>query len=125
MSFLNQITIDQLADKLVSSVCEAVLPKIHDELANKVLSAICEVVLPKISDELAGKMVGTVCETEPPKISYSIPEFCEKTSLGRSTVYEMLASKQLPARKCGSRTIITHADAISFIQSLPIVGEDS
>lgn len=59
------------------------------------------------------------------KISYSIPEFCEMTSLGRSTVYEMLASKRLPARKCGSRTIITRADAISFFQSLPSIGEDA
>lgn len=105
MSYLNQITVDELVDRLVSTIHEVMVPKIHSQPESGLESPFTE--------------------STPPKISYSIPEFCEMTSLGRSTVYEMLASKRLPARKCGSRTIITHADAISFIQSLPIVGEDA
>lgn len=105
MSFLNQISLDEFVDRLVSSICDVVVPKIASQQVDLSCAPFPESVLPRLS--------------------YSIPEFCEKTSLGRSTVYEMLASKQLPARKCGSRTIITHADAISFIQSLPVVGVDA
>ena len=71
------------------------------------------------SIDLLAAFMSTIAQAKQPKIGYSIPEFCEATSLGRSTVYELLASKQLPARKCGSRTVIALADAISFIHSLP------
>lgn len=45
---------------------------------------------------------------ETPKIGYSIPEACRATSLGRSTIYKMLADPASPLKavRVGGRTII-------------------
>ncbi len=47
----------------------------------------------------------------PPKIGYSIREACQASSLGRSTVYSLIAAGRLRATRVAGRTIIP-ADAL-------------
>jgi excisionase family DNA binding protein len=47
----------------------------------------------------------------PPKLGYSIREACEATSLGKTTVYNHIASGRLRTVRVGGRTIIP-ADAL-------------
>lgn len=56
--------------------------------------------------------------TEPPKLAYSIREACAATSLGRTTLYAMLADPSCPLRaiRIGGRTLIP-ADALNAILS--------
>jgi hypothetical protein len=54
-----------------------------------------------------------------PKISYTIPEFCSATGIGRTRIYAALATGQLRARKFGKRTIILAEDGRAFLVSLP------
>jgi len=44
----------------------------------------------------------------PPKIAYSIKEACQASSLGRTTIYKMLADPACPlsAVRIGGRTVI-------------------
>ncbi len=51
----------------------------------------------------------------------SIPETCRVTSLGRTTVYDLIGQGVLPARKVGARTIILRADVQRFLENLPVV----
>jgi excisionase family DNA binding protein len=52
------------------------------------------------------------------KAVYSIPEFAAAHGLGRSTVYRLLRSGDLKARKIGKRTVIAAADAESWLRRL-------
>jgi excisionase family DNA binding protein len=49
------------------------------------------------------------------KAVYSVPEFAATYGLGRSTVYRLLRSGDLKARKIGKRTVITAEDAESWL----------
>ena len=40
------------------------------------------------------------------KLAYSIPEACAATSLGRSTIYTLIAEGRLQARKIGGRRVV-------------------
>jgi excisionase family DNA binding protein len=51
-------------------------------------------------------------------LSYTIPSFCTATGLGRSRVYELLATGDLKAIRCGGRTLIAADEAKRFIKSL-------
>lgn len=42
----------------------------------------------------------------PPKLAYSIREACAVSSLGRTTIYNHIASGRLESRRIGGRTII-------------------
>ena len=53
------------------------------------------------------------------KLAYSIPEFCEVTSLKRSTVCEEIKAGKLIARKARGRTIILPTDGGNYLLSLP------
>ena len=48
---------------------------------------------------------------DPAKIGYSIREACQASSLGRTTIYNHIASGRLRATRVGGRTIIP-ADAL-------------
>ena len=47
-------------------------------------------------------------QRDPPKLGYSIREACHVSSLGRTTIYKMLADPACPLRaiRIGGRTII-------------------
>jgi excisionase family DNA binding protein len=53
------------------------------------------------------------------RIGYSIKEFARASSLGRSTVYDLLRSKELKARKVRKRTIIPESEARRWLSRLP------
>ncbi len=59
----------------------------------------------------------------PKALAYSIPEVCEETGLGRSTIYEEIREGRLRARKCGRRTIVLPDDLTAWLNSLPQAGE--
>ena len=51
----------------------------------------------------------------------TIADFCSAYSIGRSRTYELIASGELVARKCGKRTLIARVDADRWLQSLPVL----
>jgi excisionase family DNA binding protein len=55
------------------------------------------------------------------KIAYSIPEYCEATSMGRTQIYKAIKEGKLIARKMGKRTLITYDDGLNFLNSLPVI----
>jgi excisionase family DNA binding protein len=52
------------------------------------------------------------------KITYSIDEVLGISGLGRTKIYELLKSGELPARKLGKRTLILGADLNAFLTGL-------
>jgi excisionase family DNA binding protein len=55
----------------------------------------------------------------PAKAAYSVPEAMCVLGLCRDSVYKLIRSGKLPARKIGRRTIITVRDIEHFLASLP------
>jgi excisionase family DNA binding protein len=53
------------------------------------------------------------------KLAYSIEEFAELASIGRTFIYEEINAKRLQARKVGRRTIILAEEARAYLESLP------
>lgn len=51
--------------------------------------------------------------------AYSVASFGQTFSVGRSTIYEEIRAGRLKVRKVGSRTLITHEDAMAWLNSLP------
>jgi excisionase family DNA binding protein len=55
------------------------------------------------------------------RAALSIPEVMGHLGLGRDTVYGLIRSGRLTARKVGRRTIITAADLQKFLDELPAI----
>jgi excisionase family DNA binding protein len=53
-------------------------------------------------------------------LALSVEEACEFSSIGRTTFYELMKSNQIPARKCGRRTIILLDGLHHALKSLPL-----
>jgi excisionase family DNA binding protein len=51
----------------------------------------------------------------------SVLEACSVAGIGRTKIYEAIASGSLKARKCGKRTIILRSDLQDFLAGLPVV----
>jgi excisionase family DNA binding protein len=49
----------------------------------------------------------------------SVAEACATAGIGRTKIYEAIASGALTARKCGKRTLILRDDLRRFLGSLP------
>jgi excisionase family DNA binding protein len=64
-----------------------------------------------------GAPVADVISSATSKLAYSVPEFCEATSLGRSLVYEEIRKGRLRATKIGTRTIILREDGLAWLRS--------
>lgn len=47
-----------------------------------------------------------MAENASPKIAYSVAEACAVSSLGRSTIYSLIAAGRLNARRVGGRRIV-------------------
>ena len=58
---------------------------------------------------------------KPEKLAFSVDEFCEVASVGRSFVYEEIRAGRLIAQKAGSRTLITRENAKTYMANLPVV----
>jgi excisionase family DNA binding protein len=52
----------------------------------------------------------------------SVNEAIKFSGIGRTKFYELLKNNQIPARKCGRRTIILKCELEEFLKSLPQVG---
>ncbi len=53
--------------------------------------------------------------------SHSIAEAGVRSGLGRTSIYELINTGQLAARKCGRRTLILDVDLQRCLQSLPTI----
>lgn len=54
-----------------------------------------------------------------PKRAYSIPEVCEASSLGKSSIYEHIRAGRLKAKRIGGRTIVPVDALDEFIDNAP------
>jgi len=52
------------------------------------------------------------------KLTLTIPQACELTGLGRSTIYRLFDDGKLQRLKAGTRTLIKVADLEAYIESL-------
>ena len=50
---------------------------------------------------------------------YAVPETCQRLSIGRSTLYELIADGQIKAVKIGRRTLIPNEELERYVASLP------
>jgi excisionase family DNA binding protein len=55
------------------------------------------------------------------KLAYTIPEACEVSSLGQTSLYQAIREKRLTARKYGTRTVITREELAAFLRALPTI----
>jgi excisionase family DNA binding protein len=53
------------------------------------------------------------------QITVTISEAVRLSGLGRTTLYELLKSGELPKRKCGGKTLILVADLKRYLENLP------
>ena len=51
--------------------------------------------------------------------AYSLDSFTVAFNIGRTKAYEEIKKGKLKARKLGARTIITHEDAMAWLNTLP------
>jgi excisionase family DNA binding protein len=58
----------------------------------------------------------------PIRAAYSVPEVMLALGLCRDTVYKLLNSGKLPARKIGRRTVVLVTDLERYLESLPKIG---
>jgi len=52
-------------------------------------------------------------------LALSVKEVCERTSIGRTTLYKYLKGGQIPACKIGRRTVILLDELEQALKSLP------
>jgi excisionase family DNA binding protein len=52
-------------------------------------------------------------------LAHTIAEACARSGIGRTAIYELINSGQLPARKRGRRTLILADDLRRCLESLP------
>jgi excisionase family DNA binding protein len=53
----------------------------------------------------------------------SVNEFCHQAGIGRTKLYQEIASGRLKALKCGRRTIIPLTEFENWLGRLPEIGE--
>jgi len=58
-------------------------------------------------------------------LALSITEACARSSIGRTTFYKLLKGGQIPAHKCGRRTIILPDELRQALESLPRTGRNA
>jgi excisionase family DNA binding protein len=52
-------------------------------------------------------------------LAHTIAEACARSGIGRTAIYELINTGQLPARKRGRRTLILDDDLVRYVKSLP------
>jgi excisionase family DNA binding protein len=62
-------------------------------------------------------------ETSTAKVAYSIAEFCQLVSLGRSRVFEEIRGKRLRILKVGRRTIIPATEVMAWLNRLAVAND--
>jgi len=51
----------------------------------------------------------------------TVDEFCSWASIGRSKFYQEVNAGRITLRKIGRKSVVTMADAMSWVNSLPVV----
>ena len=59
------------------------------------------------------------------KTGLTIAQACASSGLGRTKLYAAINDGDLPARKCGRRTIIIPAELSQYLESLPAIGDEA
>jgi excisionase family DNA binding protein len=54
-------------------------------------------------------------------LAHTVAEACARSGIGRTAIYELINTGQLPARKRGRRTLILTEDLQQCLQSLPSI----
>jgi excisionase family DNA binding protein len=54
-------------------------------------------------------------------LAHTIAEACARSGIGRTAIYELINTGQLPARKRGRHTLILADDLRQCLQALPAV----
>jgi excisionase family DNA binding protein len=54
-------------------------------------------------------------------LAHTVAEACARSGIGRTAIYELINTGQLPARKRGRRTLILTEDLQRCLQSLPSI----
>lgn len=54
------------------------------------------------------------------KLSYTIPQLVQATGIGRTKIFAEIKNRRLRSVKCGSRTLITVADAKAWLERLAV-----
>ncbi len=57
-------------------------------------------------------------------LAYSIADAAKAAGIGRTTVYSLIRTGKLPARKLGARTVILADDLEALIRSLPTINTE-
>lgn len=53
------------------------------------------------------------------QLAFTVPQACKVAGVGRSRMYEVIASGALRTRKNGSKNLILRDDLLRWLQSLP------
>jgi excisionase family DNA binding protein len=56
-------------------------------------------------------------------LTYSVSEAAETIGCGATSVYDLIKTGRLKARKLGQRTLILRDDLQAFLNTLPVMGE--
>ena len=59
------------------------------------------------------------------KLTVTIPQACQLTGLGRSSIYRLFDDGKLKRLKAGSRTLIKVSDLENYIESLASEGQSA
>lgn len=59
------------------------------------------------------------------RLTYSPGEVAETTGLSIETVRRLIAKRDLPAKRVGTRQIVRHVDLEAFLDALPDAGAKS
>ena len=57
--------------------------------------------------------------TEKGKLAFSIPDACDATGFGKTSIYEAIGRNELRALKMGTRTFIMADDLKAWLESQP------
>jgi hypothetical protein len=63
------------------------------------------------------------CNANLDRLALRIPEVCQATGLGRTSVYAAIASGSLCARKWGRSTVVLASDLQLFLECLPKISQ--
>ena len=55
------------------------------------------------------------------KLLYTISECCRLASIGRTKLYELVASGEIPVRKVGKKTLVAAVDLKRWADRLPVI----
>jgi excisionase family DNA binding protein len=69
-------------------------------------------------------MTATISQTAQ-KLAYRIDEAVKASGLGRSFLYERMASGELPSVKIGGRRLILHQELVTFLSRNGVVAEEA